>query len=352
VDVHVKRQGLGVRVEVRDHGPGISEEFRGRIFQKFSQADSSDTRQKSGTGLGLNISRAIVERLGGRIGFETEYGKGTTFYFELPEWKLPVTTSPSQPLPPRRPRILVCEGDVDVARLIGIMLDKAGYDTDMAHSAEQASELLARGGYDAVTLDLKLPGQTGGAFLDALRNDEKTMSLPVVVISALTGQGELQLDQRPSAVSEWLPKPIDEDRLISSMQRAVSALKGRKPRILHVEDDVDIQHITAAIAADFASFEFAATLAQARECLLSKPFDLVLLDLSLGKESGWDLVEVIDTLDPRPSLIVFSASDILPGVRSRPDAVLVKASTSNADLLHTIQRVLKMPAATEPSSPE
>ncbi|OOG37210.1 PAS domain S-box protein [Polaromonas sp. A23] len=352
VDVHVKRQGLGVRVEIHDHGPGIPEEFRGRIFQKFSQADSSDTRQKSGTGLGLNISRAIVERMDGSIGFETESGKGTTFFFELPEWKLPVTTLPGQPLPPRRPRILICEGDVDVARLIGIMLDKAGYDSDMAHSAEQASEFLARGGFDAVTLDLKLPGQTGGEFLDALRNDEKTMSLPVVVISALPGQGELKLDQRPSAVSEWLPKPIDEDRLISSMQRAVSALKGRKPRILHVEDDLDIQHITAAIAADFASFEFAATLAEARECLLSKPFDLVLLDLSLGKESGWDLVEVIDTLDPRPSLIVFSASDVLPGGRSRPDAVLLKASTSNADLLHTIQRVLKMPEATEPPPTE
>lgn len=352
VDVHVKRQGLGVRVEIRDHGPGIPQEFRGRIFQKFSQADSSDTRQKSGTGLGLNISRAIVERLGGTIGFETQSGEGTTFYFELPELKIPGKALPGEPPPRPRPRILICEGDVDVARLIGIMLDKAGFDTDMAHNAEQAFEFLTRGGFDAVTLDLKLPGQTGGAFLDALRNNEKTMSLPVVVISALTGQGELKLDQRPSAVSEWLPKPIDEDRLISSMQRAVSALKGRKPRILHVEDDVDIQHITAAIAADFASFEFAATLAQARDCLLSKPFDLVLLDLSLGKESGWDLVEVIDTLDPRPSLIVFSASDVLPGGGSRPDAVLLKASTSNVDLLHTIQRVLKMPEATEPPPTE
>jgi CheY-like chemotaxis protein len=127
------------------------------------------------------------------------------------------------------------------------------------------------------------------------------------------------------------------------MQRAVSALKGRKPRILHVEDDVDIQHIAAAIAADFATFEFAATLAEARASLLAKPFDLVLLDLSLGRESGWDLVELIDTLSPRPSLVVFSASDTLPDA-GRPDAVLVKASTSNADLLRTIQRVLKLPA--------
>jgi PAS domain S-box-containing protein len=72
------------RVAVRDHGPGIPEEFRPRMFQKFSQADSSDTRAKGGTGLGLHISKAIVERLGGAIGFDSETGRGTTFYFDLP----------------------------------------------------------------------------------------------------------------------------------------------------------------------------------------------------------------------------------------------------------------------------
>lgn len=72
-----------VRVAVRDFGKGIPLEFQPRIFQKFSQADSSDSRSRAGTGLGLAISRAIVERLGGEIGFETGAG-GTTFYFELP----------------------------------------------------------------------------------------------------------------------------------------------------------------------------------------------------------------------------------------------------------------------------
>jgi signal transduction histidine kinase/CHASE1-domain containing sensor protein len=72
------------RICVQDKGPGIPEEFWPRIFQKFSQADSSDTRAKSGTGLGLAICKAIVERMGGTIGFDTESGKGTTFWFELP----------------------------------------------------------------------------------------------------------------------------------------------------------------------------------------------------------------------------------------------------------------------------
>jgi PAS domain S-box-containing protein len=73
-----------VRIAVADAGPGIPDEFRGRIFEKFAQADGSDTRKKGGTGLGLSICRAIVERLGGTIGYESEAGKGTVFYFELP----------------------------------------------------------------------------------------------------------------------------------------------------------------------------------------------------------------------------------------------------------------------------
>lgn len=73
-----------VRVTVRDYGKGIPPDFQTRIFQKFSQADSSDSRSRAGTGLGLAISRAIVERLGGHIGFDTGPG-GTTFYFDLPD---------------------------------------------------------------------------------------------------------------------------------------------------------------------------------------------------------------------------------------------------------------------------
>lgn len=73
-----------VRVAVQDQGPGIAEEFRARIFQKFAQADASDQRQKGGAGLGLNISKAIIEQFGGLIGFESEPGQGSTFFFELP----------------------------------------------------------------------------------------------------------------------------------------------------------------------------------------------------------------------------------------------------------------------------
>ncbi|MEO5737574.1 MAG: PAS domain S-box protein, partial [Variovorax sp.] len=195
VDVTLLRVPAGVRVEVTDHGPGIPEEFRERIFQKFSQADSSDTRQKGGTGLGLNISRALVEKMDGHIGFDSQAGQGTTFYFELPEWKDPVPLLQpfrNKAVATARPRILICEGDRDVARLISMMLGKAGFDSDMAHDVEQAQALLAAKSYAAITVDPKLPSRDGVAFIGVLRQEEKARDLPVVVISAMAEQGELQ----------------------------------------------------------------------------------------------------------------------------------------------------------------
>jgi signal transduction histidine kinase len=84
--VTATREHNELRVAVTDRGPGIPDEFRDRIFQRFAQADSSTTREKGGTGLGLSITKAIVERLGGTISFESPPEGGTTFHFDLPEW--------------------------------------------------------------------------------------------------------------------------------------------------------------------------------------------------------------------------------------------------------------------------
>jgi PAS domain S-box-containing protein len=86
VEVSVSRREDAIRIAVKDHGPGIPVKFQDKIFQKFTQVDSSMTREKGGTGLGLSIVKSIIDHHGGRIDFDTEIGKGTTFYFELPEW--------------------------------------------------------------------------------------------------------------------------------------------------------------------------------------------------------------------------------------------------------------------------
>ena len=84
--VSLARRGELLRIAIRDHGPGIPEAFRARLFQRFAQADASDARQKGGTGLGLSITKAIVEKLGGQIDVMIVPGAGSIFFIELPEW--------------------------------------------------------------------------------------------------------------------------------------------------------------------------------------------------------------------------------------------------------------------------
>ncbi len=84
IEVRGESAGSNLRVSVTDQGPGIPESFRARVFEKFSQGDSSPTRRAGGTGLGLHITRELVEHMGGRIGFDTEMGRGTTFWIEFP----------------------------------------------------------------------------------------------------------------------------------------------------------------------------------------------------------------------------------------------------------------------------
>jgi PAS domain S-box-containing protein len=220
VEVRVRRNGQRARVEVHDRGPGIPEEFRGRIFQKFSQADSSDARLKGGTGLGLSIAKAIVERLDGAIGFTCTPGEGTQFFFELPEWHDAARPPRGRHADGRRRRVLVCEDDHDIARLICMMLEKAGFDVDIARDAAQARERLVEGGYSAMTVDIKLPGEDGLSLIHSLREEARTRDLPVIVVSATADEGRVQLNNETLTLTDWLQKPIDENRLIVGIRNA------------------------------------------------------------------------------------------------------------------------------------
>src|SRR5205823_5601796 len=117
--------------------------------------------------------------------------------------------------------------------------------------------------------------------------------------------------------------------------------EGDIARILHVEDDPDIQRVAAAIARDFATFEFASTLGEARERLAAGEFDLVLLDLGLPDGSGWALMNEIEREAQPVPVVIFSAADIGPEASRCAAAVLVKSQTSNELLSYTIQRALE-----------
>ena len=125
------REGM-IRISVTDHGQGIPEEFQSKLFDKFTQSDASDTRKIGGTGLGMNITRAIVEKHGGKIAFVTQDGIGTTFYFDLP---VMISLSDGEELRELAStsgqtdsRVLIVEDDQDVASLLRIMLAQAGFD--------------------------------------------------------------------------------------------------------------------------------------------------------------------------------------------------------------------------------
>jgi PAS domain S-box-containing protein len=226
VRVVLGRSDGRARVEISDQGPGIPEEFRKRIFQKFSQADSSDTRQSGGTGLGLNISRAIIERMDGSIGFAPAVPKGTTFFFELPEWReAPPVTAPMGLDGVDRPRVLVCEDNPDVARLIGMMLDRGGFAADVAHTAAQARDYLKMETYAAMTVDVQLPYENGLQLIAQLRQVKRTENLPVLVLSVSAAEARLHGGSPALAVWDWLEKPLDEKRLLDSLRQAIASRK-------------------------------------------------------------------------------------------------------------------------------
>ena len=350
VSVSITQHAEMVRVSVQDRGVGIPEEFRDRIFQKFAQADSSDARQKGGTGLGLSIAKAIVERLNGRIGFETELNVGTTFYCELPVWTWPqceltVPASAHQPRQPTKPlrypsaRILVCEDDPDIALLLSMMLQHAGFWVDVAHDAEVAKELLVDHLYQVMTLDLALPGQDGISLIRELRLQKQTRLLPIIVVSAKAKQGQEALGG--VAVVDWLEKPIEQQRLIALCQQAISQNRNAKPKILHIEDNADVTQIVSMVLKQEAEIYHATNLQQARQQLEASTFDLIVLDVSLPDGSGLELLPFVNRQTGLPiPVVLFSAREVNPETAHRVTTALVKSRTTNQELLSTIQALV------------
>jgi len=202
-----------VRISVTDQGPGIAAEFRARVFEKFAQADASDSRQKGGTGLGLAITKEFIERMGGKVGFDTAEGQGTTFWCELPI----LETCASTP-EPGRGHLLVIEDEPDTGRLLYLMLHDAGYSVERVQSLHAAREKLADHRYDAITLDLHLPDGSGAQLIEEIRRNPLTRHLPIVVISAASHFDEKTRDPRVV----WLHKPISTAQLLVALGKALN----------------------------------------------------------------------------------------------------------------------------------
>ena len=340
VIVSLDRQEGGLRIAVRDTGPGIPVEFRRKVFDRFAQADTSDSKKLGGTGLGLSIVKLIVERMLGTIGFTSEVGVGTIFFVDLPEQlrveqRLLGVSAGQQP---DRPRVLVCEDHQDVALLLRTLLEHGGFAVDVVYTAREARAALARREYTVMTLDLVLPDEDGLSFFRALRSDDKYRHLPVVIVSVKVEQARKELGGPSSGTLDWVQKPIDPEVLLKAVKWAAGGRKDHKPRILHVEDDGDVAKVVAAIAAGVASVERADTLQAAKQMLEAGSYDLVILDLNLPDGSGGDLVPFLSSGTPA---VIFAAADPPEHLTGQVAASLVKTRASNQIVLATIRRVLE-----------
>ncbi len=319
-----------VRVAVRDRGPGVPEEFRERLFERFAQADASDSRRNTGTGLGLSIAKAIVERMGGTIGYEPAKDCGSRFYFELP-----VVTPAALGAPARVARILVCEDEPDIALLLKKILGIQGYVVDVAPDMLTATTLLGQHEYAAVTLDLKLGDEDGRDLLEEIRKAAGT--IPVVVVSATADEASQELNGGAVSVVDWITKPIDETRLLASIQGATKT--ANRNRLLHVEDDTDLSMMLSALLSDIGPVVNARTLREARERLQRESYDLILLDMGLPDGDGTELLPFVGNTP----VIVFSAREANSVASEKIVAALVKSRATEQALREAINSVL--PAA-------
>lgn len=333
----------GVRISVSDFGPGIEEEFRPRLFQKFSQFDSTNTRDAGGTGLGLAISKDIVERHNGHIDFVSHGGLGSTFFFELPlheEHQRPADSLIRDKgfIGNRERNILIIEDDAEIAALLQRMLAEAGYQTQIAGNAQQARHILAEdhGQLRAITLDLNLPDEDGLNLLKELRQLEHTRDIPVVIVSARADDAHKHIEGAALGIVDWVNKPINQAQLRLALHQA--SIAGSRPRILHVENDEDIHRLVALLLQDHCRLSWAPDRASALSLLRDNDFDLALVDIGLPDGSGLDLVPLLNEKGIR--IVIFSARDLSVDDASRVQSVLTKAHTRNEELLATIESLI------------
>ncbi|MCZ6592889.1 MAG: ATP-binding protein [Alphaproteobacteria bacterium] len=218
IDLTVERNGDGwVRFAVRDTGIGMSAEQIDRLFEPFSQADSTITQRFGGTGLGLSISQRFVEMMGGRITIESELGAGSCFTVWLPDVEPANQDDADQG---EGPLILVIEDNLSDAALITRDLMRFGYKFEIARDGAQGLALARELEPAAIVLDIELPGMDGYKVLQALQVDETLQLLPVLVVTAHEVR---DIVLRLGAYC-YLAKPVDREAFQTALSECCGEL--------------------------------------------------------------------------------------------------------------------------------
>lgn len=296
VTISSRRVGDKAEVVVSDSGMGIAPEFHAKIFEKFGQVDTSETREIKGSGLGLPIARSIVEAHKGTLTVDSEAGKGSRFIVRLPLFGVEGATHPRPEAPavgdlpshlPAYQRIvLVVDDEPSIRRFLRHLLEQEGYDVLEAGSGKEALIRCERENPDLVLLDLRLPDMTGFEILSELKKRPETNHIPVVILSIVQDREEgFRL-----GASDYLTKPVDRDKLMERIQRLIGSQN--KANILVVEDDPSVQRALQAILENH-NYSVKAVFSAEDALVTLKEWhpSLILLDLMLPGLSGNDFLK-------------------------------------------------------------
>lgn len=305
IDIRVEPERAWVQIKVSDTGVGMTPEETSRVFERFFRGRARDS-QTPGSGLGLSIVKSLVELHGGQIELESEPGGGSTFRVMLPAaMPEPEAVPPMEAI--RGRRVLIVDDEREIAELIAGQLTPLGVETDIASSGGQALDMLRAGRYDAVTLDVLMPGMSGLEVLAQIRADPELRGLPIVFVSVFSGRREL--------AGEWVvSKPIDADELRNVLASAVDS--GRS-RVLVVGRPEVRPMLEPALEELHINYQWEMTGPAAARVCAERRFEVALVDV--GVRNPQTVLQALDLRGRRlrRAAILFSdgQSPTPPGVK-------------------------------------
>jgi len=332
-----------LRFSVQDTGVGIPPERRSQLFQSFSQLDASTTRRYGGTGLGLCISKGLVELMGGEIGVESRPGEGSTFWCSIPFHKHGGRRKAQQvPDDLRRLRVLAVDDNATNLEVLHEQFQSWGLALTTASDGRTALHLLERAAeighpFDLAMLDVQMPVMDGLELARHIKNDPATSETLLIVLTSM-GQDLSPVEMQQHGLAGYIHKPVRQSRLLDAivdvtshevlMQAAdLDASTGPTPSVQHrgrvlVAEDNDVNQVVVTEILSLAGFDcdVVASGRAAVQRALSGNFDLVLMDCQMPEMDGFAAAQLIRKTEAERSLET-GASDRVPIVALTANAV-------------------------------